>query len=124
MFGWLKLKSNADVNDTLPIGVTNQRKATRHKRTTQIDDHLVALVGASAWPAKVRDISSDGVGLVVGMLHKSGTRLQMILRNRRSNYYQSVEAVVMRVVLLPDGRWLLGCRFRYRLDREELEALL
>lgn len=125
MFGWLKqLKSDASTADTLPLDMPNRRTSLRHKRTTKVDDHLIALVGASAWPAYVRDISTDGVGLVVGMLHKAGTRLQMVLRNRKTNACQAVEAVVMRVVLLPDGRWMLGCRFRYRLHREQLETLL
>jgi hypothetical protein len=124
MFSWLKQNRNRSETDTLPLGVANRRTSLRHKRHTKIDDHLVALVGSSSWPAHVRDISAEGVGLVVGMLHKAGTRLPMLLRNRKTNYYQSVEAIVMRVGLLPDGRWHLGCRFRYRITREELESLL
>jgi hypothetical protein len=123
MFGWLKLKAG-DGADTLPYDMPNRRTSLRHKRTTKVDDHLFALVGSSAWPARVRDIAADGVGLEVGMLHKAGTRLSMVLRNRKTNRCLNVEAVVARVVLLPDGRWLLGCRFRYRLNPTELAGLI
>jgi hypothetical protein len=78
------------------------------------------------WPARVKDISRAGIGLLLQHCFRPGTTLNVELRESTS---QAQRTVVVRVVhataVLVDGSpcWLVGCCFDCPLREEEFAAL-
>jgi hypothetical protein len=119
MFHWLfGLKSSP----TLLAG--DQRSAVRHPCDPEANKHLLAEVGPTAWPALVHDISTSGVGLIVGQRFREGTALPLRLFDLRRNHACPLRAHVVYTVRMPDGHWLTGCSFDGNLRDQELEELL
>jgi hypothetical protein len=80
--------------------------------------------GAPAWTAKVRDLSRIGVGLVLTRRFEVGTVLSLELDAPVADLRQRLLVRVVRVEVLPDHQWLLGCSLLSRLSEEKLHALL
>jgi hypothetical protein len=90
----------------------------------QVNDRLIVSIGTSSWPAIVADISTTGIGLVVGIRHDPGTTLPIDLYCTSSGYTRSLRVRVVRTQRMPDGHWFCGCRFDEPIHHEELDALL
>jgi hypothetical protein len=73
-------------------------------------------------PARVRDVSSHGVGLLVPRRFEPGTVL--ILELGAADRRVPVLARVVRLVVWADGEWLVGCSFVGEISTEELLPLL
>ncbi|HZY83896.1 MAG TPA: PilZ domain-containing protein [Gemmataceae bacterium] len=74
-----------------------------------------------SWAATVRDISADGVGLLLRRRFEPGVLLAVELavgREARSLLARVVHATAHA------GGWLVGCRFLSPLDEDELRAIL
>jgi len=76
------------------------------------------------WPAQVRDISVDGVGLVLARGFQQGTVLEFELHNDRRGRWAQALVRVVRSAARDEGGWLVGCVFARKLAPEELNALL
>ena len=76
-----------------------------------------------SWPAKVRDISTKGTGLVVGRCFAPGTFLTVKLQGT-GGIPSTQQAKVIYAHSEGDGHWFLGCIFLPRLNSTELESLL
>src|SRR5262245_51306749 len=76
------------------------------------------------WPASVRDISNEGMGLVLPHRFEPGTVLGVELSNPQADISYTVLACVVRVQGQPDGSWRAGCQFIRRLTDRELTSLL
>jgi hypothetical protein len=68
----------------------------------------------------IQNVSSTGIGLVLGRRFEPGTTLSVELpgTDRRP-----LLARVVQVQRQPDGRWLLGCTLASRLSEEEVEQM-
>jgi serine/threonine protein kinase len=75
------------------------------------------------WTAKVRDISSCGMGLVVNRRFEPRTVLVVELAGPKKGAGHRLLVRVARVRALSSRRWLLGCVFANRLGEEEVQAL-
>ena len=78
------------------------------------------------WPAKVRDISLGGLGLVLKHCFPPGTDLAVELRDVAETFQRIVRVRVMHATAAHiDGNscWLLGCAFDAPLTAEEFQAL-
>jgi hypothetical protein len=81
----------------------------------------------TGWLAKVRDISTGGVGLLLQHRFRPGTPLVVELKDPHG---KSLRTALVRVrhataVRVEDGhRWLLGCEFAVALSDDELAPLL
>jgi hypothetical protein len=78
------------------------------------------------WPARVRDISAGGVGLLLQHCFRTGTTLMVELRDSTGKLLRTVVVrVVHTTAVLVDGSpcWLVGCCFDGRLSEEEFAAL-
>lgn len=100
------------------------RTAPRHMLYPEGKEQVEACVGPSRWPAIVHDISTTGIGLILGQRFEEGTPLAMCLFNRQRNYACPLRAQVVYTTRLPDGHWFAGCYFDEGLRGEELEKLL
>ena len=98
----------------------------------RIPSDLAASCGRAAhahepiWPGKVRDISQEGIGLILEHRFRPGTTLMVELRESAGAVLRTVRArVVHATALLEEGNpcWLLGCVFDQPLDEEEFSAL-
>ena len=121
MFKWLKAYFDGPPG---PVEELPENRVADRIDLAEADTELVGKAGTSCWPAYVQDISTDGVGLVVGLFHKTGTSFPLKLVNSRNNYVRSVQARVVRTIRRPDGQWFVGCSFSQRLNQNELESLL
>jgi hypothetical protein len=72
---------------------------------------------------QVRDISLEGMGLVLKRGLKPGTLLIVELENP-GRQKTTLEAQVVHSTLQPDGTWHTGCTLTRRLTDEELKTLL
>ncbi len=80
--------------------------------------------GGAGWPAEIRDVSAEGVGLLVNRRFECGTTLVVEVRTRRPEAPRTLLARVQRVE--PDAKhgWLVGCRLAQALSAQELGDLL
>jgi hypothetical protein len=79
-----------------------------------------------AWPGRVRDISPEGIGLILQHRFSPGTALIVDVRESAGAELRTLRArVVHATAVLDDGNpcWLLGCVFDQPLDQDEFAAL-
>lgn len=74
--------------------------------------------------AKVRDISTQGIGLLVGKQLISGAQVTIDIQDRNRGESRILQARVVHATLQPEGRWLVGCVFSTSLSAEELREIL
>jgi hypothetical protein len=107
-----------------PVPVNLDRRGVQRHPFGRVHPNLKILVGSAQWPAMVNDISTTGVSFVLGLQHRRGASLLLtIVDNRRVSTY-AVKATVVRLVLLPDGEWLICCAFDEPHDEAWLKVLL
>lgn len=73
---------------------------------------------------QVRDISLEGVGLVLKRGLEPKTILIIELENASRHTTFTLEAQVVHSTLQPDGTWMTGCRLSKRLTEQDLRTLL
>src|SRR5438045_610027 len=74
------------------------------------------------WFAKVRDISSSGIGLIVSRHFPVGSQLSLALYSAEPEVARTLEVNVVHVAPHPGGGWGLGCAFASPLSDDELRA--
>jgi hypothetical protein len=80
---------------------------------------------AGSGKATLYDISSSGLSLAVDALLKCGTILDVSVERAEEGYFFLPQSVRVRhVKALPNGNWLIGCRFIKKLEKEEFEAIV
>lgn len=80
--------------------------------------------GVGIFSARSRDISTDGVGLLLNCAYEPGTLLNLGLTSRTGLFARNLVLRVARVVPLENGTYLVGGAFITKLDGEELHTLL
>jgi len=75
------------------------------------------------WLAEVRDVSTDGVGLLLGRWFGQDTVLEVELNNPTRNFSRKVLVRVKHATPYAGG-WLVGGAFVEKLKAEELQAFL
>lgn len=75
------------------------------------------------WSGEVRNISQDGLALVLRRRYEKGTGLAVELPGSDPQRPFTVFVRVIHVLAQPDGSWLLGCAFVSRLSEEEVRDL-
>src|SRR5262249_51249130 len=71
------------------------------------------------WFARVCDISSTGVGLILPQHFSPGTQLAIALHSSEQDLSQTLEAKVVHVEPYEGGSWILGCIFVNPLSEDE-----
>jgi serine/threonine protein kinase len=106
------------------IGVYEKRATARY--ASQQDGFCQTLQGkkAGCWEAVIRDVSADGMGLILGRRFEPRTVLVLELNPTADLPARRVLVRVVRAAPLPPGRWLLGCDFGVRLNEDEVNSLL
>jgi hypothetical protein len=107
--------------NSLPL---DRRAALRFAIGEQTSDHLIAAVGESFWPARVRDLSTRGVNLHLRRRFEPGSSVLLELANGVRVFSLAMMVRVVRLEEQPDGSFLLGGEFSRKLTYNELMALL
>lgn len=76
------------------------------------------------WTARVRDISSSGIGLILHRRFDPGTVLAVELQNNAQSIAVTIQARVMHVKAMGEGDWVHGCAFNQPLPEPDLKQLL
>lgn len=77
------------------------------------------------WPARIRDISTTGIGLQVEKPFAVGAELEIELQSGEQGItYTLLTRVVHTGTVEDDGSYLLGCAFARPLSESELDQLL
>lgn len=74
------------------------------------------------WFAKVRDISTKGIGLILRRRFEPGTLLAIALHTSNENLSRTLGIRVVHVSPHPGGGWTIGCTFNADLTDDELHA--
>jgi len=101
-----------------------RRAWVRYPRKLVTMWQLLDPVGEEHWTALVKDLSLNGVGLVVNRSFPLATVLTVRLRNSTCTYERSALVRVRHCTAQPDGDWLVGCSFVVRISADELHQLL
>jgi hypothetical protein len=73
---------------------------------------------------KVRDVSMQGVGLLVGRRIEPGALLAVVLENRARGFSKTVLVRVTHVAAQPGGGFVVGGAFTAPLSYKEMSALV
>jgi hypothetical protein len=76
------------------------------------------------WTGKVRDVSSQGVGLILSRRFEPGTCLVIELPAPAPRAPETLFAQVEHATALAPVSWLIGCSFATELSEDELQRLL
>jgi hypothetical protein len=81
--------------------------------------HLGRALPRGSRRAWLVDVSAGGVGLLLTEEVRPGTRLALEF----APVFWVLRAAVVHCTGLDGGKWLVGCRFDYPLDDDDLQAL-
>jgi hypothetical protein len=100
-----------------------QRKQVRYARGLDVFFRQEGDAEAMMHYARVRDMSSAGVGLVSEWPLQRAAVLQLIIMDRHGDPAVCVSAEVRHVRPKGPNRWVVGCQFMQRLSETEWTAL-
>jgi hypothetical protein len=106
-----------------PANVRDDRASVRFPCDLESSCRPVRVERAPEWPAKVVNVSANGVGLVVTRVFAPGEVLCIELPRPTGEPCRTVLACVVHATRREDGRWLLGCSFAAELGGDDLRAL-
>ncbi|MFN4259483.1 MAG: PilZ domain-containing protein [Gemmataceae bacterium] len=72
------------------------------------------------WFATVRDISANGIGLILQRPFAPGEQIAVALYNPAQDLSRTVGATVVHAAPQEDGNWLIGCTFVEQLTEGEV----
>jgi hypothetical protein len=77
-----------------------------------------------AWEATVRNISCEGIGLLLGRRFEPGALLAIELTESSEGRQLLLLARVAHATQQPEGSWLVGCTLMNPLSEDEIANLL
>jgi hypothetical protein len=107
---------------------SRQRAAVERRAAERFPSDLVAAVHPLALPkkeavaARVKDVSADGISLVVRYRFLPGTVLVIDLDGAPDQFGRPLLGRVVHATPQGDGRWVLGCALRRQLSADQLQA--
>jgi len=123
-------KSEALMPDQPPRPVVSKPKGSERRtsrRHTNLATHhrLVAAVGDDFVLAKIRNISPEGISLILGRPIEPGATLSVDLIDTTTNRFsRTLQVRVIYSVEHPTGDYILGGSFDTKLTSEELHTFL
>ena len=84
----------------------------------------VAAVKDDPWPARVRDLSSGSISLLLMRRFEPGTLLVIELEKKTQSLSHTLVGRVHKAAANSNGSWELGCTLANKIAEDDLEALL
>ncbi|MGE3804648.1 MAG: PilZ domain-containing protein [Gemmataceae bacterium] len=119
MFKWW---GRRETKPTPPL--VERRGAERHALGLKVNDKLTVSVGTASWPAVVYDLSTTGIGLIMGVRPDASSAFDIKLHCVTKGVAYTLHAQVVRTILLPDGNWFCGCALTENLPEEDIKKIL
>lgn len=101
-----------------------QRKQIRYPCLLTASSRSIEISGGLHWQARVWNLSTGGICLVLGRRFEPGTLLMVMLESRADEFALTMLARVVRATPLQSGAWILGCAFTHELYEDEVKALV
>src|SRR5258708_18513212 len=101
---------------------TNRRATERFSANADTSCSFISPVMEDFGPAKIKNLSMDGIGLVLGRRVEPGTLLAITISNAARGFTKSVLVRVVHVTAQP-GAFLVGGTFPTPLTYQELTML-
>src|SRR5262249_32128353 len=99
-----------------------RRQSPRYECHLETSCQAAAALHGENWPARVKDLSRGGAGLLVTRRFEPGTLLGLTLPDGTTGEHYTVLARVIHAHPQECGDWLLGCAFADQLTEEELQS--
>jgi hypothetical protein len=103
---------------------SDRRDALRFQITAETSAHLVAALGESSWPARVLDVSTEGISLSVRCRFEPGMTVPLELANGVRVFCCALQLRIVHATEQTDGSFIVGGDFDRRLTARELIAIL
>ena len=84
----------------------------------------VAAVKDDPWPARVRDLSTGSIGLLLTRRFEPGTLLVIELEKKAKSLSHTLVGRVVHATAHNSGSWMVGCTLANRIADEDLQDLL
>lgn len=84
----------------------------------------VAAVKDDPWPARVRDLSSGSIGLLLTRRFEPGTLLVIELEKKAQSLSHTLVGRVVHATQYSAGGWMVGCTLANKIAEDDLQALL
>lgn len=107
-----------------PSEYANRRAADRFVPARPLSCQMTAVIREGQWAAQVRDLSMDGVGLVVNQPFAPGAVLGIDLANPTGRFVRFLLIRILHCKPEAEGIFILGGEFIGRLTQEELGFVL
>jgi len=76
------------------------------------------------WPARIKDISTTGIAVIVNRSFRPGTQLGIELQSEDESIRYTLMTQIVRTDEQGSDFWLLGCEFARPLSEDEVQRLL
>jgi hypothetical protein len=108
-----------------PAPRPSDRRVSRRQTCLATHNRLVAAVGDDFCLAKIRNISPEGISLILSRAVEQGAVLSVDLIDTKTNRFsRTLQVRVAYCVEHPSGDWILGGTFNGKLTAEELQQFL
>jgi hypothetical protein len=101
---------------------SNRRAAVRYQCGLATPGRLLLVDGQQWQRAWVLDLSLTGVGLLLNQPLEQGSEVMVVLKSATETFELAAHAC--HSSRQQDGDWIVGCEFKSKLTREQLDALL
>jgi len=109
---------------TLTTSTLDRRAIVRYAWTQESSCHLTTGSRRESHWARIQDLASQGIGLLMSQSFPAGTVLRVELHNLNEGYARTLLARVAHSTDQGDDTWLVGCVFADPLSDEEVQSLL
>src|SRR5438105_1470351 len=107
--------------DPAKIDWSDKRRSVRVP-CLETSKRIVAAIGDNFCSAKVRNISPDGISLVIGRAMEPGQVISLDLIDTKTNRFsRTLDLRVTWCIEHPSGDWILGGAFGSPLSSEEMD---
>lgn len=115
--------------DLAPFGsfddkTADQRNRPRYKCETEANYQLVTTTDEKQHPAKVLNISSTGIGLMVDQMVPTGTLLSVEMHANDPETARTILSCVVHLSPQQENQWALGCNFITELSEKDLSVFV
>jgi len=108
-----------------PTTTVERRASVRYACRAHARVSVAQTIGhALGVQARVRDISTGGISLIMSQWFGPGTILEIEFARGEARSQRAFTASVMHATLLPDGEWFLGCALVDHLDPSHLREFI
>jgi hypothetical protein len=116
-------KKRKSAAGTAKKGSLDGKAGSRRPQGVEAFCRSVAAVKDDPWPARVRDLSSGSIGLVLTRRFEPGTLLVIELEKKAANLSHTLVGRVVHATAQTNG-WMIGCTLANKIAEDDLQALL